>query len=117
MALLVTNGAMCMCSCGTCPSPLLCPPTKMVTASKISMAVITDNVPGMNITTFGTCMLKLVMGVPMPCTYAPAGTWLPMHPAIQIKGLPALTNDSMLMCTSGGMIKIIAPGQFMMTGK
>ena len=101
-----------MCSCGACPSPILCLPTKMVTASQLPAAVITDNVPGLNIATFGTCMLKLVMGVPMPCTYAPAGPWLAMHPTIQIKGVPALTNDSMLMCASGGVITIISPGQF-----
>lgn len=117
MALLVTNEAMCMCSCGTCPSALLCPPIKMVTSCKLPSATITDNVPGLNITTFGACMMKLVMGVPMPCTYAPASTWIPMHPMVQIKGVPVLTHDSMLMCSSGGVIKIIMPGEFVISVK
>ncbi len=110
MGFLVSNGSTCMCSFGTCPSVLTFLPVNMVNATTPA-AVITDVVLGVNIKPFGACAVKYGL----PCTFAPAGTWLPTKPNVTIKGKPVLTTDGPLMCALGGVIKILVPGQFTVT--
>jgi hypothetical protein len=46
----------------------------------------------------------------MPCVPAPAGIWLgAMLPLIG--GVPGLNSTCMLMCSFGGSISIVSPGQ------
>lgn len=117
MAFVVCNGALCQCSFGVAPTPLVCLPVNMVLTSKLPAATIFDTIPGVNIIPFGGCMQKLIAGVPVPCTFAPAGTWIPTRPQILIKQKPILLSDSMLMCAMGGVIKAIMPGEFIVNAK
>jgi hypothetical protein len=52
---------------------------------------------------------------PGACTPTPSGNWIPVKPIIMGKTGPALTNDSILICSFGGVIKINMPAQFTVT--
>lgn len=109
MAALVCSSSMCQCSLGSCPSAFSCLPVDMVSTGGMPVGTIFDTVPMLNIKPFGAC--SAMSG--LPCTPAPAGTWLPSNTLILVKGKPILLSDSMLMCSIGGMIKISVPAQMM----
>jgi hypothetical protein len=123
MGLQVAAGAMLMCSGGLAPSALSVVPAGRPLCGGPA-AHIADVVPIVNIPPFGLCRLPsnpavaaataAAMGVltPMPCMPVPAGTWIPGNPKVLIGGLPALTSDGKLMCAWGGLISVLAPGQF-----
>ncbi|MCT4621749.1 MAG: DUF4280 domain-containing protein [Marinisporobacter sp.] len=123
MALAVCNGAMCMCSFGTAPSPLMVLPKNKVTTS-MPLANIMDNKPMTNILPFLMCTslanptvqaaTTAALGVltPMPCIPNITAPWMPGSPTVLIGGQPALNANSKLMCNFGGMIQITSPGQF-----
>lgn len=123
MGLLVTMGAMMQCSFGAAPSSLVVLPTNRVLTS-VPAANIMDHVPFMNIPPFGVCMsmanpavasaTAAAMGVltPMPCTPATAAPWVPGCPTVLIGNMPALDNNSKCMCSFGGVIQIVSPGNF-----
>jgi hypothetical protein len=83
-----------------------------------------DSKPLMNVLPFGMCQslanpmvaaaTAAAMGVltPMPCIPATAAPWVPGCPKVLIGNMPALTSDSKLMCSYGGVIQIVSPGQF-----
>jgi hypothetical protein len=48
---------------------------------------------------------------PMPCIPVTVAPWTAGNPAVLIGGLPALTDNSKLMCCWGGCISISFAGQ------
>jgi hypothetical protein len=115
-------GAMMQCSFGVAPSSLVVlPANKVLTVTPD--ANIMDNKPLVNIMPFGTCssMSNPVVAAataaalgaltPMPCVPAIPAPWAPGSPTVLIANMPALNNDSKLMCAYGGVIQITNPGQ------
>lgn len=123
MGMQVVTGAMLQCSFGVAPSSLVVLPANKVLASTPA-ANIMDNKPMVNIPPFGMCQsmanpmvasaTAAAMGVltPMPCIPATAAPWAPGCPKVLIGNMPALNSDSKLMCSYGGVIQILSPGQF-----
>jgi hypothetical protein len=123
MGVQVVMGAMLKCSFGVAPSSLVVLPTNKVLATTPA-ANIMDNKPMMNILPFGMCMsmanpmvaaaTAAALGVltPMPCIPATAAPWVPGCPKLLIGNMPALESGSKLMCNWGGVIQVLAPGQF-----
>ena len=127
MGLLVSAGAMMQCSFGAAPSSLMVLPINRVLGST-PQANIMDRVPFLNIMPFGVCTsmanpmvaaaTAAALGVltPMPCIPTPAGPWVPGVPGALIGSMPALEMSCKLMCAFGGVIQIVAPGQFVALG-
>lgn len=122
MGKIVCGGAAMQCTFGTSPSTLLVLPTNRVTTT-MPIANIMDNKPLLNILPFGLCQslanptvaaaTAAAMGAltPMPCVPVTAAPWTPGSPTVLIANMPALNNNSKLMCTWGGVIQINNPGQ------
>lgn len=118
-------GATMMCSFGLAPSTMAVLPLKLVFATTPA-ATVTDVLPVVNLPPFGACTsmanpmvaaaTAAALGVltPMPCIPVPAGPWLPGSPKVLIKGTPALNMTSKCMCSWGGVIQILNPGQMKM---
>jgi hypothetical protein len=123
MAFHVCNGAMLQCSFGMMPSALIVTPVNRVMTGGMPAANIMDNVPMMNVPTFGLCMTPsnpavaaataAALGVltPMPCIPVTTAPWAPGSPTVLSGGMPALNSTSQLMCMWGGLIQITSPGQ------
>jgi len=91
--------------------------------SSMPAANIMDHVPMVNIMPFGMCSCPsnptvasataAAMGVltPMPCVPVTAAPWTPGSPTVLLGGMPALNDSSKLMCTWGGVISVVMPGQ------
>lgn len=121
MSFCVCGGAAINCSFGAAPSVLNVLPAARVMSSQ-ALAVIMDQIPFVNIAPFGMCSnpanptvaaaTAAALGVltPMPCIPVTAAPWAPGSPVLLIGGKPALTSDSKLMCTWGGVIQISFPG-------
>ncbi len=120
MGLGVCMGAMMMCSFGVAPSSLIVVrPT--ILAGTMPMANIMDNKPIVNIPTFGMCNSVLnpatkrpapVFFTPAPCIPSTSAPWLPGVPTVLVNNMPALDQNCKLMCSYGGVIQIVFPGQF-----
>lgn len=122
MGFLVCNGAALQCSFGAAPGTMMVLPKNKVLAT-MPAANIMDNVPFMNIMPFGMCSsmanpavasaTAAALGVltPMPCTPVIPAPWLPGSPQVLIANMPALNNNSKLMCAYGGVIQINSAGQ------
>lgn len=122
MGFLVCGGAQCMCTFGNAPSSLQVLPVNRTTTSQ-PIANIMDNKPMVNILPFGMCMspsnpqvaaaTAAALGVltPQPCVPAIVAPWTPGSPTVLVGGQPALNNTSKLMCSWGGVIQILMPGQ------
>lgn len=118
----VATGASMMCSFGLAPSTLAVLPVKGVMATTPA-ANITDMAPVVNVPPFGACTsmanptvaaaTAAALGVltPMPCIPVPAGTWLPGSTKVMLKGPPAVDATCKLMCSWGGVIQVVSPGQ------
>ncbi|TKD02775.1 DUF4280 domain-containing protein [Polyangium fumosum] len=123
MAVQIATGATAMCSFGMAPSSIMVLPANMVNATT-SAANIADMVAVTNVLPFGACTslanptvasaTAAALGVltPMPCVPVPAGTWIPGSTKVLLKSLPTLHNSCKLMCSYGGVIQILSPGQF-----
>lgn len=123
MGQLVTNGALLQCPFGVAPAPMSVLPVNLAIAANMPAATIMDNIPMLNIPTFGMCTslanpmvaaataAALGVLVPMPCIPAPAGPWFPGSPTVMISNKPALNETSKCQCAFGGTISIIMPGQ------
>lgn len=123
MAALACLGANMQCSFGAAPSALLVLPVNKVLQST-PMANIMDNKPFVNILPFGVCTsmanpmvaaaTAAALGVltPMPCIPVIPAPWVPGVPTVLIGNMPALDMNSKCMCAYGGVISILAPGQF-----
>lgn len=123
MGVQVVMGAVLQCSFGVAPSSLVVLPTNKV-MSMTPAANIMDNKPLLNIPPFGMCQslanptvaaaTAAALGVltPMPCIPATAAPWVPGCPKVLVGNMPALESNSKLMCSYGGVIQIVSPGQF-----
>ena len=120
----VCMGASMMCSFGMAPSSLVVLPINRVLTSEVPDANIMDNIPMTNIMPFGMCMspanpevaaaTAAAMGVltPMPCIPVTLSPWVPGAETVLLGNAPALDNVSTLMCTWGGVISFVTPGEF-----
>jgi len=118
----VCMGAMLQCSFGVAPSSLVVLPANRVMTGTPA-ANIMDGKPLVNVMPFGMCnspanptvaaATAAALGVltPMPCVPATPAPWAPGAPTVTIGGMPALDNNSKLMCNWGGVIQIANPGQ------
>jgi len=114
---------MLQCSFGLAPSSLVVLPVNRTFTSYMPAANIMDHVPMVNILPFGVCTslanptvaaaTSAAMGVltPMPCIPATAAPWVPGAPTVLLGNMPALDDTSKLMCTWGGVISVVYPGQ------
>lgn len=126
MGVQVVMGAVMQCSFGVAPSTLVVLPTNKVMATTPA-ANIMDNKPIVNIPPFGMCQsmanptvaaataAKLGVFTPAACVPATAAPWVPGCPTVLIGNMPALESNSKLMCSYGGVIQIVMPGQFTVT--
>lgn len=124
MGQLVVTGAPLQCTFGVAHPVLSVLPINRVTAVGPPAATIMDNEPMVNIAPFGMCTsmsnpqvaaaTAAAMGVltPMPCIPVTAAPWVPGSPTVILGTAPALNNASKCMCNWGGVISILAPGQF-----
>lgn len=122
MGFLVCHGAGMQCSFGTSPAFLAILPLKRV-FSTMPAATIMDNIPLVNLPPFNMCTsmanptvasaTAAAMGVltPMPCIPVTPSPWMPGSPQVLIGNIPALNNNSKLLCAWGGVIQISVPGQ------
>lgn len=124
MAKQVVMGAMLKCSWGTTPSSLIVIPkgTPTLIEGKLA-ATIMDFAPIANIPPFGMCHSKINPAViaattaaggvptPAPCVPVIPAPWMPGTPAFSINTPLALNDNCRCMCTWGGVIQVINPGQ------
>jgi hypothetical protein len=122
MAIQVNMGSMLQCSFGAAPSSLIVLPANRV-LTQTPDANIMDNKPIVNIAPFGMCSsianptvasaTSAASGVltPMPCVPVIPAPWAPGAPTVLIANMPALDNNSKLMCAWGGVIQVVTPGQ------
>ncbi|RMH51751.1 MAG: DUF4280 domain-containing protein [Bacteroidetes bacterium] len=118
----VGAGAILKCSMGTTPTPLVVLPTSGV-VGETPLASIADSVPFLNIQPFGMCQCPgnptvaaataAASGVltPMPCVPATGSPWMVGSPDVLLEGVPMLDDASKLMCSYGGVIEVVSPGQ------
>ncbi|MBK1718799.1 hypothetical protein CKO27_14320 [Thiocystis violacea] len=123
MSMHVCSGATLLCSFGMAPSTLMVLPVNRMMTSSMPAANIMDNKPMVNILPFGMCICPAnpvvasataaALGVltPMPCVPATVAPWTPGSPTVLLGNMPALNNTSTLMCTWGGVITVMNPGQ------
>ena len=124
MGMHVCMGAMLQCSFGAAPSSLMVLPVNGIVTSNMPAANIMDHKPLVNILPFGTCSsmanpvvaaataAKFGVMTPMPCVPATPAPWLPGAPTVLMGNRPSLQDSSKLMCTWGGVIQVLVPGQF-----
>jgi len=122
MGFLVTGNAVLACTFGAAPSTFQTLPTNKVMVN-MPAANIIDNIPLLNVLPFGVCTsianplviaaTAAAMGVltPMPCIPMTVAPWIVGKPTILIGSMPALSDDSKLMCMWGGCISINFAGQ------
>ncbi len=123
MGIQVAISANLQCSFGVAPGVLTVLPVNR-TMTGGPAANIMDHVPMLNILPFGMCncpsnpmvaaATAAALGVltPMPCIPMTSAPWMPGAPTVMVGGMPSLQNSSKLMCQWGGVIQILAPGQF-----
>ena len=122
MGFLVTGSAVLKCTFGAAPSSLMVLPVNHVLVN-MPAANIMDHIPMLNILPFGMCSsmanpmviaaTAAALGVPtpMPCIPMTMAPWIVGKPTILLGNMPALSNDSKLMCIWGGCIAINFAGQ------
>jgi hypothetical protein len=122
MAIQVCMGATLQCSFGAAPSALTVLPANRVLTG-VPAANIMDHAPMVNILPFGVCSslanptvaaaTAAALGAltPMPCVPVTPAPWVVGSPTVLIGNMPALNNSAKLMCTWGGVIQIVNPGQ------
>ena len=123
MPMHVCSGATLMCTFGMAPSTLNVLPINRTLTSNMPAANIMDHVPMVNIMPFGMCITPsnpavaaataAALGVltPMPCIPVTPAPWITGTPTVLLGNMPALDNTHTLMCTWGGVISVVNPGQ------
>lgn len=106
--------ALCACSFGAAPMPLLVSSQQTVNMFSLPAATIMDN----KFVSFGMCSslanptvaaaTAAAMGVltPMPCVPLITAPWVPGCPTVMVCKKPLLNNSSKLMCNWGGIIQM-----------
>lgn len=122
MSFAVVNGAVCTCTFGAAPCPLIVTSQMSVLGTNLPIASIMDQKPA-NLATFGMCSsmanpvvsaaTAAALGVltPQPCLPVIAAPWTPGSPMVLVCNNPALQHNSQAMCAYAGVIKISNPGQ------
>lgn len=125
MAVIVVSSAQIMCSFGVAPGTLTVVPSgpALQQIDGKFIATIQDFKPNANIAPFGMCTslsnpqvasaTSAAQGVltPQPCIPVTTSPWTPGSSTLQLGGQPVLTDPSTCMCTWGGQITIVNPGQ------
>ncbi|MEA3354646.1 MAG: DUF4280 domain-containing protein [Campylobacterota bacterium] len=120
MGMHVTTGALMTCSFGVAPSSLMVLPKNKLLVGGKPAANIMDNKAMVNVMPFGMCNSVLnpatkrpppVIFTPAPCIPNISAPWVPGSPTVLVGSMPALNNNSKLMCMWGGVIQITFPGQ------
>jgi len=108
MPMQVVNGAQLICTFGSVPSIFQVLPIHRELDQNQFAANIMDHIPLVNIMPFGVCV-KLAG----PCVPATPAPWVPgaVAPPVILDNAPALDNISTLICTLGGVITVLNPGQ------
>ena len=113
-----------MCSFGSGPAVLNVLPVRRTMVAGMPAATTFDHQPFVNIPTFGMCTslanptvvaaTAAALGVltPMPCAPATASPWIPGSPTVTVGAQTALSNTSQCLCSYGGVITVMLPGQF-----
>ena len=113
MANPMVQTALCTCTFGALPAPLMVTSQQTVTMCKMLAATIMDN----KLPTFGMCTsmanptvaaaTAAALGVltPMPCIPLTVAPWAPGAPTVMVCGKPLLNNTSKLICGYGGVIQ------------
>ena len=126
MAIALCTGATMMCSFGVAPASLVVIPTTNV-ISGTPTANNTAFAPVANVPTFGACSslsnptvasaTSAALGVltPMPCVPATTAAWVPGPTKTIDAGTPAVDQTCTLMCSYGGVITVLSPGQTTVT--
>jgi hypothetical protein len=126
MATQVCMGALLKCSFGMAPSSLVVIPQNRVLTTSLPAANIMDHQPLVNVLPFGMCQslanptvaaaTAAALGVltPMPCVPVTPAPWVVGAPTVLLGQMPALNHTAKLMCTWGGVIEVVAPGQVTM---
>jgi hypothetical protein len=124
MPMQVCMGASMQCTFGTTPASLIVLPIHRVQTNQMPDANINDHVPITNIPPFGMCntpsnpavasATAAALGVltPMPCVPVTPAPWAIGAPTVMLDHAPTLDNISKLMCTWGGVITFVTPGEF-----
>ncbi|HEY1028018.1 MAG TPA: DUF4280 domain-containing protein [Pseudomonas sp.] len=122
----VCGGATLQCSFGVAPSVLNVLPQNRTLTSGMPAANVMDHIPLVNIPTFGMCQslanptvaaaTAAAFGVltPMPCIPVTPSLWIPGAATMLLGNMPSLDANCMLMCSWGGVIKVVMPGQVQM---
>src|SRR5258708_15818743 len=123
MAELVCMGALLQCSFGAAPGPLSVLPVNRVLTGPPA-ATVMNSAPIVNVPSCAMCpspsnpaviaATAAALGVltPMPCVPVTPAPWVPGAPTVLIGSMPALDDQSKLMCMWGGVIQINMAGQF-----
>jgi hypothetical protein len=119
----VCNGAILQCTMGVAPSSLVVLPANRVTTGNQPDANILDSKPMVNIMPFGMCISPANPSVaaataaafgaltPMPCLPVTVAPWTPGAAKVFLAGSPTLDNTCTLLCSWGGTIQVINPGE------
>lgn len=113
MANPMVQTAMCTCSFGAAPAPLMVTSQQTVMMCNMPAGTIMDN----KFPTFGMCSnpanptvaaaTAAALGVltPMPCVPLTVAPWAPGAPTVMVCNKPLLNNTSKLICGYGGIIQ------------
>lgn len=122
MGIQVCMGATLQCSFGVAPSSLIVLPQNQV-LTQTPAANIMDNKPIVNVPPFSMCQSMANPAVaaataaafgaltPMPCMPVLTAPWVVGSPTVLLGNMPALDNNSKLICAWGGVIQVVSPGQ------
>lgn len=118
MAIQTVMSALCLCSFGAAPAPLMVSSQANVMACTQLVGTIMDT----TLPSFGMCSnpanpavaaataAKLGVFTPAPCVPAIAGPWMLGNSTVLIGGKPALDNTGKLSCAyPGGIIQVTMP--------
>lgn len=123
MGTAVCMGATMMCTFGVAPASLIVLPTGQMLTPAVPSANTSHFAPIMNLPTFGACSspsnptvaaaTAAALGVltPMPCVPATAAPWIPGAIKVINGGMPAVDSSCKAICSYGGSISILYPGQ------
>jgi hypothetical protein len=112
---------------GTAPSAMMVLPTTMVNVEVRPVALVTDNIPFLNVLPFGMCQspanpmvmaaTAAALGVltPMPCLPMPVGPWNSPVSKTTVGGVKVLGSGGTCMCAYAGEISISMAGSMRTT--
>lgn len=104
---IAVTGAVMVCDKGTTMSPLVASGSASVQICGAYAAMVTDTLPGANVSPFGMCVITKAA-----CSPAPVGNWLNSFANSCIIGkVQSLLEGATLPCEFGGTISIMSAAQ------